>query len=765
MKKIFSLALMATALLISGQVKAATILVGESEDITTLDAAFAAAKNNDVIKLTSDVDQIKTIEMYANQKDGNGNAMGRRTLTLDLNGFDVNFSCGDKPASPINFEIYQGSLTVVGEGTIYNNSANQGGYKYNLVEIIVFKLFGAAKDTAGITYLKIDKNVKVIAKYGKCGINVDSYKNAAINGTIQYKNEGAKLNNGEAMAKPAYEAVWGGTYVAANHDNRAYGVVVDVYGYVEGQKYAVQVSGNLGQSKMDGQSANLPKINIKSSAELKSQANESESIGAYVAGASVWNIEGYVHASTGVYVKSGEVTLNGANVKSDSQSYHAPESVSSGADASGSAIVVDSHAGYEGSQKVTITGDTKIEGAKGYAIEEVVTKGTEKAESVVIEGATLVGGEKGAVSCTSYAKNDSIVVINGGSVQGEMVIEKPEGGKDTVAVVDFKGNDTYVTEIKDGDKTITIVTSGNQPAPATDINALQEGDSAQFINKGLQTLNSTKSLGALDFLGKDTLILGNNVTLTVKSINLAQKAQIVIPVGSKLIVTDGGIYASNVGNIVLKADATGMGTMLFSPEVTHNKKPMATVEFVCEGYTLSGTSFKLWDIFSSPFETVTSITSNSGGSYFQYFDGENWTPCTSVQEVYENAVPFKAFAISNVSNEAGKIYTFKGQLQGSTTGKFVVSQGWNYMGNGYTAPMKAQQVIAKLKASGANVKAVMYIWNPIQQRWVFYNEDKMEEVENLGSMRAFALYSSSAANIEVDLDYNTLVWEFNTTQE
>lgn len=140
MKKKMLLIVAALALMIYvPSVSATTIDV--TDDASLVDA-FKNAVSGDTIKLTKDV----------THNGGNIKVDGGRTLTFDLNGF--NLTAGED-ASTRTIVVDNGNLTVTGKGTITKNGHN------------ALAVWGSDdKDAKDYSVLTVDKDVNLVGKYG-----------------------------------------------------------------------------------------------------------------------------------------------------------------------------------------------------------------------------------------------------------------------------------------------------------------------------------------------------------------------------------------------------------------------------------------------------------------------------------------------------------------------------------------------------------------------------------------------------------------------
>ena len=240
----------------------------------------------------------------------------------------------------------------------------------------------------------------------------------------------------------------------------ANGARVDIYGDVtSGEKYGVKVNGcvrvgsdyvqtdinsslrnnyepkynggtNTGTYDIANAAAEFsPYVHIGSTANVTTASDKTKAVAAYSSGFGRWLIEGNCGGSTGLYVKSGQIEVNGGTIQSTNTSATQPVGQGSGVTAGGSAIVVETNDSYSGNISVVIAGDSKITATAGYAIEETITaqqgQGDTEVEAISIQGGTIQGGSEGAIVIENKTKNEVEVV--GGNISGSVTEENVQG--------------------------------------------------------------------------------------------------------------------------------------------------------------------------------------------------------------------------------------------------------------------------------------------------------------------------------------------------
>ena len=508
MRKIYSLVLLATALLIGTNAWAdgvIEIVRGGAVLPTTynhLNEAFAAAQDGDILELTDNMNETQSdgAAWFGEATSGTlaNYASTDRSITLDLKGHLYSLS-GE---SNYKIALTRGVLRIKstgGEGEITSDKS-------------VIAVYG--------TYLKIDP------QNGTPFAHLIIEENVKI--TSAKKGGGKAEYNAVVLNTPLspYEVTGSGNWAWSSYpvDYNCYiyptsqwgvsnGARIDIYGKLEGDKYAFQVSGNIRTSREylnENGSYNTTKghfplywkkpntstelylpgttiegktksgssyydttigsnndyvltaaddnytgyIHIHPTAELKTQNPDvAKSVGFYSAGYARCYIEGKCEGSTGVYVKAGDVELHDATVVSNWELEYKPatnDGSASGVNGGGSAIVIESKDGWTGNIEVTISGDTHVSTDHGYAIDEQVTTGVTNVNYLTITGGTFDGGQVPVVTpnADDPSKNDTTWV------QGTMHVSQPtldaHHDPDTITTITILGaevqGDAYIGE-------------------------------------------------------------------------------------------------------------------------------------------------------------------------------------------------------------------------------------------------------------------------------------------------------------------------------
>ena len=468
MKKIYSLLLTAAALLVGINAQA-KVLVGN--DWAALQGAVNAIMNgtesDPVIQLNGPVLLGTSEKIWIGTADLE--AASYKTITLDLNGNNITKNASRDSQSKLvdatMFVLTHGKLIVTNSAADQEATIELLGESSDATKI--FAVYGSYRSSrwndagnalaeSGVkntrdanggwcSHLYIDDKVKIYADDGcqGTGIAIDnnvgsSYKTTAT--TTTTLNYTTKL-------KVDKDASYG----------FAFGVRVDVLGDIEikgtdaGKSYGIKTNGTL-RSPMSGDASQIitqfgstnvpylqsyntyngtdtatnkvshrldttdvPFVYVDNSATIVSRQSGNKSTAIYASGYAKWLVKGTCEGKTAVYVSSGEIDLQDAQITSTAETYEQPDAKGS-ANGGGSGIVVNSRDSYAGDIDITISGDTKVEGAEGYAIEEIVNTVNDetKVENITIEGGTIQNGDHGAIALSS---GDKTVVV-AGNIQG-----------------------------------------------------------------------------------------------------------------------------------------------------------------------------------------------------------------------------------------------------------------------------------------------------------------------------------------------------------
>ena len=780
MKKIYSILLMAVALLISTNLKAEEKTVSNPAGLKD---AFETAQNGDVIVLGEDItlayEEMPIFMFLENSTD---------SITLNLNGHNIQTTGTLKTDAPVNmmFGLLKGKLGVTGNGTIQTTTPST---------FDLFRVMGSATPVADYTTLVIGENVTLDADQAKKGRCVHIYTNNAkrtVNGNPVLRND-----------------IIGGSGGSGSY-GFAYGVNVLVKGTLKSSIYCVQVSGVVRSSLEydDGttlsiikntadyaessytlhtsDTAKAPVIKIASTATLTSKPTATEAAAIYSSGYAKWVIEGTVSGNVGVYIKSGDVTINNATITStNTQSYLAVQATTSGVDAAGSAIVIESNKTYAGNVGVTISGDSKITASKGYAIDEVVTtSATTELKALTIEGGTFEGGSDGTtqrgISISETTKDASTgadkkttITVGGGNFDSD--------DSATQSFIENYISGAYTTVVTDPvtNKETIVISAGQQPSGAAStftINNATENDSYDFSAVTLetpeQTLNNDLVLGDLIMTNTDNPVkftIANGKTLEVNKLTMAAGNQIIVAAGAKLIVSGStGVYAPSVDNIIIEADGTSntYGEFYFNPAVNSNKHPNATVQMVSKAYQ-EGSTYH-WQRFGVPaweHMTPSQILKENAPTAYSYWDNENneWAAINVEDFGTFEMKPFVGFELTTTNTTAGAVYSFPCALYGNVNVDLAYRSRWNYFANSYTGGMDLRDMLLQLlNDAGDKLEGGVFVHKSATNTWDGISYGDLDEHEakqsKLDPMQAFIIYNKSSEAVNNAINYKNVVW-------
>jgi len=422
MKKIYSFVLMAAMLLIGTNVNAATITIN-NDNVAQFDDLLAAAHDGDVFNVVTPLQCEEQLEL--NLENG-----GKVVLNLGGSVLTMTKNVGSSNAAII---VRKGTLEI------QNGTIQASGTCYDLIRVIGSN--NAAIDAANQTpYSQLIVNSGVT-------INSESQKNA-----LTIVEHATKVND----------------------LSYANGARIDVYGDVAARKYGIKVNGSI---KMpEGHPEYSPYVYIHAGANVSTSNTSSDAVAAYSSGYGRWRIEGNCTGNTGLYAKGGDIDIVGnATITSESsETSAATTGKTSGVDAGGSAIVIESNAAYPGNISVTISDNATIQGDGGYAIEETVADAVEgtMVSSVSIEGGNINGGSAGAVIIDADTKGAGVVSVVGGTVDGDVNVGDAEEEASSYQTIDLDAlvpgsTNNNVEEGKEPDYQVTPVTDGIKVEPNT----------------------------------------------------------------------------------------------------------------------------------------------------------------------------------------------------------------------------------------------------------------------------------------------------------
>ena len=721
MRKLYSIVLMATALLIGTNVKAQGPTTWA--DLRTALQAGGEVTLGGNIEEQYDASTFKSIWIGASTLSGDAPAA---VLNLDGKNITIDATSAASYVAVRPFVLSKGSLEIKGTGTIT--------VKGKLTESTnVFFVFGADEankvDPKGenpFTHLKIGKDVTVKTENGTV-IAIDRMTgsgHAALTDVVAP----------EGKTKPNYTT-----------NNMAHGVFVDVFGnlssdgatYTTKKCYGIKVNGNVGVPA-DADKKYAPYVHVEPGAVITSDMRTglAGSTAIYASGYGQWLIEGNCSGASGVYISSGIVAVNNATVKSGA-AYDAA-TAGTHANGSGNAITINSRETRPGDVEVTISGTSNVTSTNGYAIEEKVTSGA----GTQMDALTITGGE-------FQGSNDQIIdqVVSQEGSTAVVVIGTKDASDDVVV-----GDVTFVNDM------------------ANDIVKLDatSANIAKTLPAGVTEVKYLSLTGKDSYTSTVTVEAGK--TLKVGQIVMNANGRLVVKAGGKLIVTgSNGIFADNAENLVLETSIANPSIFLLNPAVTSNRNPKAKVEFLAKSFQ-TGAGKYIYQRFGLPMmKNGLDLISGEGDprTRFWSFDYSSnaWVALGYINPNEGQAAldytklndPFEYYQMYNFAgtSEATK-YTLEGRLLGNSEPMMnVLENSWKGFANSYMGQISLPELLT-LIPDGVDKAIYTYDINAVSGNW--------NPVTNLNSasamlnpMQPFLIRNRYDA-AEVELDYEKAVY-------
>lgn len=364
--------------------------------------------------------------------------------------------------------LLKGELNITGTGTISRNDATKDSWKgswdnFSAATILVCGADGnkndATKDLSKQEWSILTIGEKVVVEgYGKSsngkkggyGIGIQNFNASSFPASLDAYVYKANLGYQTYYTTSGNPLWWGGTSSGA-----AFGVKVIIAGKVKAYQRGINIVGTINQSakEVEGATArkyaaypyydhNYPYIKIEKTAtvECVKDGLESGNGGIYGGGWAVIDILGTVKGQTGVFLKGGDLVVNGGTVQSTSEAPTAGTSANYGGNVSGNAIFIGSASNYAGATNVTIEGGATIDaGTAGAAIIDQVANDANATlptvEHVTIIEGTLEGGDLGGIVATD------------GTAEGTTIINATIEGGVTINTVNAQGEITQTTPV------------------------------------------------------------------------------------------------------------------------------------------------------------------------------------------------------------------------------------------------------------------------------------------------------------------------------
>lgn len=803
MKKIFNYALLAAALLVGVNVNAQNncmVQIGEGQPKAANFVDVLASINGEdyidqtvVITLTDNI----TIQNPTTGKYYDFSIFPGKTkkidVTIDMNGKNI----VGAPETFYRIRIFKGKLTFTGKGVIEEIASSTQDYAGGSV----LSVAGTGDDVEE-TYaeLIVDKDVTIVspmsygvvlfyAQYGfsLTGETDTKVSNGAVftvkgtinartpvstNGTMSYMTD-VDSPNGEFKQAKKYPVV--------NIESTA----VLIGNHSEAPLSQKDLKGTVDLIKLDEQGK--PVVNEKGNYVKESKTKEqliheagypdatqylSSSTCVYAPGYAIYNIKGRIEGGIGIYAKAGKLNIDGAVIKAVSEHYFKPIAYGNGCIGSGSALVLDSHAGYGKFDGASIANST-LSSDNGYAIEETVTTGGEKLPVIEVESGTFVGGQ-GAITTTDEVKGEIIDrgSITGGEWHNSNVDQYLDDDHTTLDFVDGDGKHyQIVVPIKETDWSQSIADAAAQTekpkyAKVAANEDVENDTKVEFVRIPKDVVVTVKSGATLD---AGTLMIEGPTTTNPGG----ETGKIIVEAGGTLIVSGKqGAYTYDENSLVVETSEANPGIVLINPAVVLNTTPKATVKFISKSYYNSTTDYQ-FQYFGTPMVgQVKSIKPDkSVQTSIELWNAASWewnslgilsADGTGLTGAIDAPFGFYNMIVNSPSSNGQITYTITGNLIGNTTPEINLPAKWNSMANSYSGKIGTQALLNALKAE-SNLGKSIYVYQKQGKYLIWHAANELSLPGDLAPMAAFMLVNNTADNKVISLDYTNLVWTPATT--
>ena len=314
------------------------------------------------------------------------------------------------------------------------------------------------------------------------------------------------------------------------------------------------------------------------------------------------------------------------------------------------------------------------------------------------------------------------------------------------------------------------VDEGNNPVSSfelstgTDMTLNQETTTAGYV----QVKEDGSGNGTTVTVGTDT----QDQTLIINNgLDVQGTSKVDVQPGSALVVGDGGIVTENSGNIVLNADANdGCASLLLDPTVTVNQTPELTVMMKAEQVGIYETEF-YWHRFAMPVASISALphTPNTATAIYGWdYNAQDWYALSGLNQL----VPFAGYALTVNGDRQDVTYTFQGNLTGNINTDLAFShQGYNFFGNSYTGYIKVSYLANEI-IGNADIDASIWMWNPATQSYAAVGLQALKDAEDGGyatamypnwqreiaPMQTFILRLPNTTSATAEVDYAATIW-------
>ncbi|MCQ2324192.1 MAG: hypothetical protein MJZ53_05010 [Paludibacteraceae bacterium] len=757
MKKLFSIVLVAAGMLMSANANA--VVVNDEQSLR--DAIYNALPGATVnIELSGDIALTDPINIFVGENEAG------KDITIDLKNFNITSTDWNV------FNLFKGKLTVKGDGKIINTKVKDA-----IWTSVCFNVFGHySPEAEDWSVLTIQGNVDVQANGGQGSRGVEIYQSQdsyfkAANGILEVKNA---LYN----ADPSLNKFWTSYKKDANiyekYDgdkdcvSHAFGVVVNLEDSVKvyGFEYGVQITGSVRDTR-----GNVPEITIGKGVTVSCSATNTKSAAVYSGGYGIWDIQGTIEGNTGVYAKAGDITLDGATVRSTNTEYTevtqqgGTGARGSGVQAGGSAVVLEGNNAYAGGISLDVKGDTKLEATSGYAIEGVVTSGTpDQFADVTVESGTITGGNAGVLNLNADVAEE---VKQTGSIQG---------GTFNGDITEYLSDETgVITQAEDEDGNIIYTITAKEPGQEFVTNLLTAGENDMVEVDEDVTLTADVKVKYVAIKAGRKVTIPQGIAMEAGEVVLGSATSVIdVQAGGKLIVSGTqGIISNNAANIVLGAEEGNQAILLLNPAVQANKTPRATVNFISKAWR-NDASNKVYQFFGVPFSEVTRFEHAEATTYAtNLFE----LGSTAVIASINGSTPMdlslfnKPYAIyymlsnnpSTTLPDNPMKYVLAGKLIGNTSPDVPVQTQWSPLANSYTGEVDVTALIDRLlgiyTTEENSIDAAIYTYKMVGAQKIAWEAQNLIQstIDKVEPMQPIMLYKNGAATT-FGMSYSDFVW-------
>lgn len=380
-------------------------------------------------------------------------------------------------------------------------------------------------------------------------------------------------------------------------------------------------------------------------------------------------------------------------------------------------------------------------------------------------------------------KNDK----KGWIVEGYVAIPCKEEGfnPETDLIITTVEKDTI--NVNGGENNLSDLDPDIKDDGTTEITIVPNSGENAIINITEDTKVNKIDVIAPDGKGEAQIVVKDGVTLDVGNGGVVSEndilTTILVETGGTLIIGTGGIdKEGDATPIEIKAsEEKGTGTLIFNPNAKHeDTKNYAEVDL----YTYCkkiGDGKYTWQQFAIPVTGLDNSkvvkTPNKTSYVFEWdYATYSWSQLNNWAQLDE---PFAGYDLTNVSEDGGVVYTFKGDLIGNQNIQLTLPhKDYCVMGNSYTAPIDItalfEQISKEMNQSEGNetIEKTVYKYNAKSRYYEYINELGIilnnlgiadAPFTNIKPMEGFLLNLQNGNTAGVMLNYANAVYTPATT--